>query len=186
MPAELVSKQTRQDLILDIIKGREVHNQLELIRLLEERGVTATQSSVSRDIHELSIAKVDSRYMVAILPSYDTEITTVAGGPLIREIRTAGENLTIVESRPGGGSELTRAVRGARWPEVLGVVSDADTVFFATAGRRELMRLVTRLEQFAAENALIDSDTNEVAPDHYDPRVTDHPRAVRSGSPSIL
>lgn len=150
MPAELVSKQQRQEMILEIVKSRDVHNQLELIKYLEARGITATQSSVSRDIHELSIAKVDGRYVVAVLPMCDgsSEHEDIPAHAFVTRLAPAGPNLLVVETMRGGGRSVGRSVVKARWPEVLGTITGEDTIFIATAGSREQLRLITRLQEF--------------------------------------
>lgn len=153
MPLQFVSKQTRQEMVLEIIRSHEVRNQLELIKMLEERGVAATQSSISRDIHDLSIAKMDGRYVVAVLPVSDKNAG--GNGPATRQNRAlveamtpAGPNLLVVKASDGGATSLSLSIDRARWPEVLGTVSSDDTVFVATVGKREQLRLMARLEEF--------------------------------------
>ncbi|MEZ6196329.1 MAG: arginine repressor [Planctomycetota bacterium] len=152
MPAELVSKQQRQEMILEIVKSKEVHNQLELIRFLEERGITATQSSVSRDIHDLSIAKVDGRYVVAVLPvtndgAYGEPVDN-PGNAFVTSLVPSGPNLLVVKTLPGGARSVGRSIDKARWPEVLGLVASDETLFIATNEKRDQLRLMTRLQQF--------------------------------------
>lgn len=157
MPLQFVSKQQRQDLVLDIIRNREVRNQLELIKLLEEKGVAATQSSISRDIHDLSIAKMDGRYVVAVLPVPTTGEVQVptdrSSKAMVSAMLPAGPNLLIVKTFNGGATSFSLSIDRARWPEVLGTVASDDTVFIATAGKREQLRLMARLEEFTDKNA---------------------------------
>lgn len=152
MPAELVTKQQRQEMILEIVKTKEVHNQLELIRFLEERGITATQSSVSRDIHDLSIAKVDGRYVVAVLPVTDhghhDEPVENPNNAFVTSLVPSGPNTLVVKTLPGGARTVGRSIDKARWPEVLGLVAGDDTLFIAIAEKRDQLRLMTRLQQF--------------------------------------
>ena len=164
MPTELVSKRMRQDMILEIVKNHEVHNQLELIRHLEGRGISATQSSVSRDIHDLSIAKVDGRYVVAVLPVHGTQHsqeTAEPGAAMITSVTPAGPSLLVVRTPAGSADTVGESIDGARWPEVLGTVSSDDTIFVATAGKHEQVRLVSRLQQFM-ENDAADVETIDI------------------------
>ena len=156
MPAELVTKRMRQDMILEIVKSCEVHNQLELIKRLEERGITATQSSVSRDIHELSIAKVDGRYVVAVLPISAAEEDTTSnetheGNGFVKSLNPAGPSVLVVKTGQGSANSVGLSIDKARWPEVLGTIAGDDTIFIATAGKREQLRLITRLQEFMNE-----------------------------------
>ena len=64
-------KNERQQLILDIIKNRQVSSQEELVNALAEHGIRVTQATLSRDIKKLHITKVstaDNRY-VYIVPN---------------------------------------------------------------------------------------------------------------------
>lgn len=51
----------RRKLILDIINNNRVSTQEKLLHLLADRGVNATQATVSRDIHALNIVKVSDQ-----------------------------------------------------------------------------------------------------------------------------
>lgn len=162
MPAELVSKKIRQEAIMEVVRTLDVHNQLELIRHLEARGITATQSSVSRDIHELSIAKVDGRYMIGVLPTHRTGVPEEShdeGRAFVRSLSPAGPNLLIVRTITGQAETVGLSIDHSRWPEVLGVVSSGETVFVATDGKREQLRLIARLREFMPQPTLPETET---------------------------
>ena len=55
-----MKKYTRQRLILDIIQNNDVRTQSQLSDMLKSQGVNATQATISRDIKELRISKVQS------------------------------------------------------------------------------------------------------------------------------
>ena len=59
-----MQKDVRQKKILSLIQARPVGTQAELQTLLDRAGVSATQSSVSRDLEELGVVKHHGRYMV--------------------------------------------------------------------------------------------------------------------------
>ena len=48
----------RRKIIQSIIQENRVTTQEQLLQLLKERGINATQATISRDIHALNIAKV--------------------------------------------------------------------------------------------------------------------------------
>ena len=50
-------KNDRQAEILDIINGMEVETQEQLLSLLQERGFSGTQATISRDIKQLHLVK---------------------------------------------------------------------------------------------------------------------------------
>src|SRR5256885_15215270 len=76
-------KRDRQKKILNLIRAKPIGTQEALREQLERTGVSATQSSVSRDLEELGIVKHDGRYS---LPHSNGDLTRglvaldVAGG----------------------------------------------------------------------------------------------------------
>ena len=69
MAAEIHQSVARRAAILRLIRESTVHNQDELAKLLRKQGFEATQSSVSRDLRELGVAKAGDHY---ILPGGDS------------------------------------------------------------------------------------------------------------------
>src|SRR5690348_17645600 len=68
--SDMANKRDRQATIRELIEGRAVESQEELRKLLLHRGWDVTQSTLSRDLRELRIARVPlpdggARYAVA-------------------------------------------------------------------------------------------------------------------------
>jgi len=62
----------------------------------------------------------------------------------VREVNTAGTNLTVLRTTIGAAQSVAVAIDTARWPEVIGTISGT-THFIATAGAREQHKLGERL-----------------------------------------
>ena len=143
--AEIHQSVARRAAILRIIRESTVHNQDELARLLRKQGFEATQSSVSRDLRELGVAKAGDHY---ILPGGDSN---AAGTPFaavsnfVTEVRTAGQSLTVVKTTTGTAQSVAVAIDDSNWSEVVGTISGDDTIFIATEGGREQRKLRERL-----------------------------------------
>jgi transcriptional regulator of arginine metabolism len=144
MAAELHQSNLRRAAIVKIIRESVVHKQQELVRLLKRQGFDATQSSVSRDLRELQVAKAGDRYIVP-------EGAASAADPFgsisrfVTAIRTAGGSLTVINTRTGAAQSVAVAIDQAEWPEVVGTISGDDTIFIATDGAREQQQLGKRL-----------------------------------------
>ena len=75
-----VDKTTRQDLILRLISERDLGTQLDVVGALADENVEVAQATVSRDLAELGVLKVGSRYLalphdpgsagIEVLPSF--------------------------------------------------------------------------------------------------------------------
>jgi transcriptional regulator of arginine metabolism len=127
-----------------IIREQAVGRQAELVAMLRKHGHAATQSSVSRDLRELGVAKQGDRYVLPESAStVKNDFSTLK--QFVREVKTAGTNLTVLRTTIGAAQSVAVAIDTARWPEVIGTISGDDTIFIATAGAREQHKLGERL-----------------------------------------
>src|SRR6188474_1792474 len=55
-----VNKKRRQQVILELVAAQPVASQEELRQLLDDRGFAVTQSTLSRDLRELRLARIPS------------------------------------------------------------------------------------------------------------------------------
>jgi transcriptional regulator of arginine metabolism len=110
----------RRETLRRIINGSPVSRQQDLVRLLGKAGYHATQSSVSRDLRELGVAKRGDRYVLPDESPALDDFATVAR--FVRGIKTAGANLAVIRTLSGD-----------------------DTIFVATAGAATQRRLLIRL-----------------------------------------
>jgi len=138
------SAPARRVALAKIIREQAVGRQSELVAMLRKHGHAATQSSVSRDLRELGVAKQGDRY---VLPeraaAVKNDFSTIK--QFVRAILTAGTNLTVLRTTVGAAQSVAVAIDTARWSEVIGTISGDDTIFIATAGAREQQKLGERL-----------------------------------------
>src|SRR5512134_3558402 len=106
MPIDTESMEKRQKAILAILRSRRVARQSELVRLLKERGIRVTQSSVSRDLQQLGITKLDTGYQQLEQPDPETDRDAALVAEFVRDIRTAGGNLTVVKTVEGAAQRV--------------------------------------------------------------------------------
>jgi len=134
----------RRTMLAKIIREQAVGRQSELVAMLRKHGHSATQSSVSRDLRELGVAKLGDRY---VLPENAAQVkedfSTLK--QFVRSLQTAGTNLTVLKTTVGAAQSVAVAIDTARWSEVIGTISGDDTIFIATAGAREQQKLGERL-----------------------------------------
>lgn len=145
MAAEIHQSVARRAAILRIIGESTVRNQDELVKVLRTQGFDATQSSVSRDLRELGVAKAADRY---ILPSQDAPSTTnpfAAVAKFVTEIKTAGTSLIVVKTTTGTAQSVAVAIDSSDWPEIVGTISGDDTIFIATDEVKDQKKLRERL-----------------------------------------
>lgn len=138
-----LSATARRTMLAKLIREQAVGRQTELVAMLRKHGHVATQSSVSRDLRELGVAKMGDRY---VLPDTAPQRSDFANlRQFVNARLTAGTNLTVLKTTVGAAQSVAVAIDTARWPEVVGTLSGDDTIFIATAGAREQRKLADRL-----------------------------------------
>ena len=158
MPTDAEIRQNRQREILTLLESIPVASQGEIVSLLEERGIHATQSSVSRDLRDLGVARLGGRYVV---PGGAAAAMTAAGANgeedlgfrfgdierFLRGAKPAGPYLTVVFTPVGTAQTVALALDHAGWPEVVGTMAGDDTIFVATANPGDQRRFLERIER---------------------------------------
>ncbi len=118
--------------ILELISTHAIRTQEELAEALAREGWDVTQSSVSRDIAALHLAKVDGAYRrpARARPARrDPDEQRIADGVLT--VERAGEALLVVHTPPGEANRVGAALDRLAWPDVLGTIAGDDTIFVA-------------------------------------------------------
>jgi len=118
-----MGKEARQKKLLSLIQAKPIGTQQELRAYLERAGVSATQSSVSRDLEELGIVKHRGHYTV---PRSDGAATRG-----LLSLDTSGENLVVARTEPGLASAVAVDIDAAALPDIVGTLAGEDTIFIA-------------------------------------------------------
>lgn len=143
MPLSPDIRARRRDAILDILAQRQVTRQSEFVERLHAAGIEATQSSVSRDLRELGIAKLGESYG-RVQPDLSPASTDIPSG-FVRDVRTAGSCLTVIRTATGAAQRVALFLDRSDWPEVVGTISGDDTVFVATRNSQDQRQLLGKL-----------------------------------------
>lgn len=116
-------KDLRQKKILSLIQAKPVSTQGELRNLLEQAGLSATQSSVSRDLEELGVVKYQGRYTIPR--------SNGASARGLLSLDLAGDNLVVARTEPGLASAVAVEIDAASIREIVGTLAGEDTIFIA-------------------------------------------------------
>lgn len=157
MPNTGAGWEERQAAIRELVAAEAIHSQGELLARLKRRGFTATQPSVSRDLQELGVGKVQGRYVLA--GALNAKPAAAKADPLgavsgaVGGFKAAGPNILVVQTPPGQANAVAVAVDRSRWPEVVGTVAGDDTVLVLSTGRRHQQRIEARFAKLVREHA---------------------------------
>ena len=145
MPA-VTNQRRRRRAIAELLRNHEIRRQSELVPLLRAKGLEATQSSISRDLRELGVAKLTAGYSLPQQSRRNNADALRLVAEFIRNIRPAGPNLLVITTAVGAAQRVCVTLDRAEWPEVVGTISGDDTIFVATAGAGAQRRLSARLQ----------------------------------------
>jgi transcriptional regulator of arginine metabolism len=138
-----MDKLYRRTQILELLHTETVATQTDLRHKLERRGIRVTQATVSRDIEELGLVKTREGYRepnhVPVSAPPQPEFAIILK-EFVRDVRPAS-NLVIIKTHPGNAHSVAVGLDAEHWQEVMGTVAGDDTIFVATAGTREALRL---------------------------------------------
>ncbi|MBR7095003.1 MAG: arginine repressor [Clostridia bacterium] len=144
-------KNKRQEAILELIERYEIQKQEELIRLLEERGFTATQATVSRDIRELKLMKGTGEGGVHkyVLPSRRQNTVPKFNSSLTESIIKidSAENLIVVKTYPGMAPAVASCIDTFNIHEIVGSVAGDDAVLVVVRSKEEALLLRDKLRK---------------------------------------
>ncbi|HGY92617.1 MAG TPA: hypothetical protein ENK43_15725 [Planctomycetes bacterium] len=139
--------------IRSLITRAKIASQSDLADRLRSRGFEVTQSSVSRDLKALGVAKVGGRYVLplagGLLEPEDGELNRVATA--ILRLRPAGPNLLVLHTDVGSASRVALALDRTGWTEIAGTLAGDDTIFIAVEDLRARKRLERRLRDIMGD-----------------------------------
>ena len=137
-------KNKRQIEILRIISEQEIETQEEILNQLSERGYTATQATVSRDIKELNLVKVNGQKKKTKYAQLTGKTLTIPEQllPVFAHGFVSADyanNLVIVKTLPGMAQAVASAIDSLELSETLGTIAGDDALL-----------MVCRTEEYAA------------------------------------
>lgn len=116
-------RNNRQDAIRDVVRGQSIRTQKALVDQLQALGFNCTQATVSRDIADMGLRKLQEGIYVL---AEDLHLQRMVS-EFVTNIDQAG-NLIVIHSQPGTAPGVAAAVDAASLPEIRGSVAGNDTV----------------------------------------------------------
>ncbi len=138
----------RREAIRRLLLQEPAETQGTLVANLLAEGFSATQSSVSRDLHELGAIRTSRGYELPT-DDGDGDEALAAVANLLRGIHPAGPNLLVIRTAIGAAQRVALAFDRCKWPEVVGNIGGDDTVFVATESGIAQKNLMKRIEHAA-------------------------------------
>ena len=148
-----MSTKARREFIIELIKNNEISKQEELVSLLSQNGYSSTQATISRDIKELGLVKVQgnsvkSKYALPI----KKEETTVTDEQAITLLRTFivsienAQNLVVIKTLTGNGSACGMVIDKIKPHGVVGSIAGDDTLLIVTHNEVDAVKVVNQIK----------------------------------------
>jgi transcriptional regulator of arginine metabolism len=150
------TKPQRQLEIAKLIAKHTVTSQPQLVELLRQHGINATQATVSRDLEDLGAIKVrtvDGETAYAI-PEFEPERKAPSDhlrrvmGEWVADVNHSA-NLVVLRTPPGCAHVVASALDRSGLPSILGTVAGDDTIFCVATEKVGGARLAKQLRELA-------------------------------------
>ena len=150
-------KPYRQSVIRELVERESITSQEQLRSRLHERGIDATQATLSRDIRELGLVKrtADGAYRsvgtVANGAAGDAEaVLAQRTADRLRHQEVIG-HMIVLRTDPGQAQGLAVAIDRAQVAEVAGTIAGDDTILVICRSPEEAQRVAQRFVGFQVE-----------------------------------
>ncbi|HIX25795.1 MAG TPA: arginine repressor [Candidatus Lachnoclostridium avicola] len=147
-------KLERHSKIVELIGKYEIETQEELAEYLNKEGFNVTQATVSRDIRELKLSKVqmdNGRQRYVVLQNQDS-----FSDKYIRILRDSfmsmdmAQNILVIKTVEGMAMAAAAALDAIHFHEIVGCVAGDNTIFCAVRSVDDTIILMDKLKKILA------------------------------------
>ncbi len=145
-------RNARHSKILEIISEQEIETQEELCAALMTSNFSVTQATISRDIKELhlfKVAGVNKRFRYTCINESEGEITDKMRALFqasVLDIRPV-QNLIVIKTLNGNGSNAGAVVDRLNYKEVVGCVAGDDTTLLICETAEDALLVKDKLQK---------------------------------------
>ena len=153
-----MARTLRQSKILELIAKNEIETQDELSQALKNAGVEVTQATISRDIKELGLIKIQSektkKYKYAVMNASQPTAVSNRFSTIFKEAVvsvTKASNLVVIKTIKGMASAISSVVDKLSISNVLGCVYGDDTVMVIVSSENHVESVINNLNKVLYE-----------------------------------
>ena len=146
-------KSKRHLKILEIIAERDIETQEDLAEALKSEGFDVTQATVSRDIKNLKLIKMQGppgKYKYAVPKTHENYMSDKLTS-VLANLTTSVENIdkmVVVKTVSAGAAPVAEAIDSFGFDEIAGTIAGENTIFImlrTTEGAEELVVKIRNL-----------------------------------------
>ena len=144
-------KEDRRQAIIELVKEQSIETQEELLDLLQKKGFSTTQATISRDIRALRLVK---RHNENGKSCYALSGTGGSGGVKFyalfadvgKSVKSAG-NMLVIQCAPGTANAVCASLDGLNWETIVGTLAGDDTIFCVMKSEQDAAQLRDKLNR---------------------------------------
>lgn len=144
-------KKKRHELILKLIKEYEISTQEELLDLLIQNGFAVTQATVSRDINELRLIKIQGeygqKYAFNDQNSHNLNKFHTIFSQSVISVEVGG-NICCIKCFAGTANAAAATIDALDYSEVVGTLAGDDTLFVLLKSEESANIFKKKIEDF--------------------------------------
>lgn len=146
-------KSKRHSKVLELISKYDIQTQEELLDLLRKENFDVTQATVSRDIKELQLVKVQKNkggYRYAASSAWEPEDMSSKFHYIFKESVLSidyAENLVLIKCYVGMANAACAALDSIKWKDVLGTIAGDDTILCIMYDKNQAPNFVKQLKK---------------------------------------
>ena len=149
---EFSVKSKRHVKILQLIKDNDIYTQEDLLNLLYKDGYEVTQATVSRDIKDLKLIKIQSsngKYKYASSLEHgkneNLDYLTLFKDSIV-DLNCA-MNTVVIKCTPGMAQAVCVAIDSLEFNQIVGTIAGDDTIFALTQSEKKALMLIGSLQK---------------------------------------
>ncbi len=144
-------KKNRHSRIIELIQEYDIEKQEDLADRLREEGYRVTQATVSRDIRELHLSKVQSgngKQKYIVIGHDDSHLAD----KYIRVLKDGfvsmdnAQNILVVKTVAGMAMAVAAAIDAMKMREIVGSIAGDDTIMIAVRTTQETKEVMEKIE----------------------------------------
>ena len=149
-------KVNRHVKIVELVNKYTIETQEDLTELLKEEGFQVTQATVSRDIRDLKLTKVqtdDGKQKYVVLKATenalrDKYIRILKDGFVSMDMAM---NILVIKTVSGMAMAVAAAIDDMNWNEVVGCIAGDDTIMCAIRSAEDTLGVMNRLRKIVED-----------------------------------
>ena len=147
-----MGKRERHCKIREIISEHDIETQEQLVDYLRAAGFPVTQATVSRDIKELQLVKVQTetgRYKYSLPPEKKVapavQLQKALSDTLVK--MDQADHLVVLKTIPGNAQAVGALIDQLDWEEIVGTICGDDTCLMITRSRADAKKVLARFTE---------------------------------------